>query len=238
MPRKISVVKPRSFCPECGKKIPFYLNIPVVSYLLLKGKCRYCKKAISPRYPLVELSVGILFLYSYIFFGTTPDTVRISALLFFLFTVSATDADRYIVPVKLTSAGIVFGVLTSFFKNGFVTPLESLAGTAIAIGSVILFNDLFSALFSKTGLGDGDASVAGLIGAYTGWKASYFSLFFGSVFGLVFSLALMVFFRKNGEKDWRDPEPRWKKIPFVPFISAGFLIWTVLSKYLTIDFPF
>ncbi len=182
--------------------------------------------------------MGFLFLLSFILFGNTADALRISALFFILFTVSATDADRFIVPVNLTFSGIVFGIATSFMNNSFVHPVSSAAGAAIAAGSVLLFDDLFSVFFSKKGLGDGDASVAGLIGAFVGWKASLFSLFMGSFLGLIYGLSIMILSRKREEKDWRDPEPKWRKIPFVPFIAAGFIIWIILFRLLRGDFPF
>ncbi|MBN1620483.1 prepilin peptidase [candidate division WOR-3 bacterium] len=182
--------------------------------------------------------MGLLFLLSFILFGTSADALRISALFFILFAVSATDAERFIVPVNLTFSGIVFGIATSFMDNSFVNPLSSAAGAALAAGSVLLFDDFFSAFFNKKGLGDGDASVAGLIGAFVGWKASLFSLFMGSFLGLVYGLTIMFSSRKRDEKDWRDPEPKWRKIPFVPFIASGFTIWIILFRLLNDNFPF
>ncbi|MBN1150136.1 prepilin peptidase [candidate division WOR-3 bacterium] len=238
IPRKISIIRPRSFCPRCGHKIPFYLNIPVLSYFFLRGKCRFCGAKISIRYPLVETAVALLFLAVYLMFGTSCDTLRFSFAFFFLFTVSATDFDRFQVPVRLTAAGVLTGILTSFLPNLFTSPLESFLGTVIAIGSVVLFNDIFTAIFSREGLGDGDASVAGLIGAYAGWKAFFFSLFFGAVFGIIFSVVLFSVVKGKHDSDWRDPQPRWKKMPFVPFMFIGFAVWTFLARFMPGYLPF
>jgi len=230
IPRKESIIIKRSYCPKCGSKIPFYFNIPVISFFFLKGKCYECKRKISVRYPIVELSIGLLFLFVFFFFGVSVECFRISFLFFFLFIISYIDFDRFLIPSSITATGYIFALLTALIP-GQVDIITSVLGLVISAGFMYVFSDFFFIIFKKEGFGGGDISLLGMIGAFIGWKFALFSLFTGAFLGIIFSLLLLIFKKEKDNIDfWRDGIPRWKKIPFGPFISIGaFLIIIIKS---------
>ena len=236
IPRKESVVWKRSFCPSCREPIPFYLNIPLLSFILLKGRCRNCSSKISYQYPLVELSLGLLFLFSFIRWGISFDTLRISSLFFLLLSISVIDLKHYLIPNSLSFFGMFFALMSSFLPNSFVDPATSLIGIILSMGTVYLFTDAFYFFTKQSGFGGGDISLLGMIGGFVGWRYAISSLFAGAILGLffifLFVLYIKLFKKESLSKNysWRDGSPLWKKIPFGPFISLSVLIILIFDK--------
>ena len=236
IPQKESVVWKRSFCPSCKCHIPFYLNIPIFSFILLNGKCRNCNSRISLQYPIVEVTLGILFLLAFARWGISFDTLRISILFFLLLSISVIDLKHYIIPNSLTFFGMFFALCTSLLSNSFVDPATSLISIVLSMGTVYLFTDAFYFFTKKPGFGGGDISLLGMIGGFVGWRYAISSLFAGAILGLLFILIFLFyikFIRKTSIAEnysWRDGSPLWKKIPFGPFISISVLIIIFIDK--------
>jgi leader peptidase (prepilin peptidase) / N-methyltransferase len=211
LPRGKSVVAPRSACPDCGSMIPMYHNLPVVSWLILRGKCRSCKQPISPRYMIVELLIGILFLACYLHFGLSLAMLKCAVLGFLLVGLIFTDAETKLLPDAMTLPGIVIGIgfsllvpvndLASRIMPGLVSPtmrgqiswrMWSLADSLLgaAIGASFLYGAAAIYLRARgvEGMGFGDVKLMGMIGAFLGTKLTILTIFAASLAGSLFGL--------------------------------------------------
>jgi len=210
MPSKTSIIKPLSQCPHCHHPIRYYDNIPLISYIVLKGKCRDCSGKISWRYPLVELITAVLSLLLFLQFGLT-----LRFLICFVFTavliiIAFIDLDHRIIPDILTLPGIpVFFLLAVFAMK--VDWLEALLG--ILIGGGILFAIAFGyELISKReGMGGGDIKLLAMIGGFLGWKSLLFVLMVSSFLGAIVGVSIMIIKKQDMKY----------AVPFGPFLSAG-----------------
>jgi leader peptidase (prepilin peptidase)/N-methyltransferase len=215
MPRGKSVVSPRSSCPNCGDMIPLYHNLPVISWLLLRGKCRNCKQPISPRYLVIELLTGLLFLGCYTHFGLTLVALKCAVLGYLLLGLVFTDAETKLLPDAMTLPGIALGILFSL-----VVPVNDLASrifpgmvsTAMrgqiswrlwslsdallgaAIGSSFLYGAAAIYLRARgvEGMGFGDVKLMALIGAFLGTKLTVLTIFASSLAGSLFGLGTVL----------------------------------------------
>jgi leader peptidase (prepilin peptidase) / N-methyltransferase len=218
LPQGASIVTPGSHCPSCKTPIRPWENIPLVSYVLLRGRCRACKEPISLRYPAVELLSGVLYVLLWTRFGLSIPLVVYAALTSALFTVALIDYDHKIIPNTITLPGIVIGLGLSALsilslKVLPMTPLTSLLG--ILLGGVFFY---LIALVSRGGMGGGDIKLIAMIGAFLGWQGAFFTIFSGALLGSLVGVTLMLL-GKKGRKD---------KVPFGPFLSAGailFMLW-------------
>lgn len=205
LPRELSVVTPRSQCPSCGLPIAFYDNIPVLSWVILKGKCRSCGAAISPRYVFVEVFTGIFFLLAYLSAGASPGAVKLCVLSFLLLGLIFTDAETKLLPDLLTKPGIVLGLLSSlvvpvegpasYFLHGVDKRLLSLANSVagMVLGAAFILGValLYEAVRGVEGMGRGDVKLMALIGAFLGVKMTLVVLLLGSLIGSLFGLLLI-----------------------------------------------
>lgn len=205
LPRGQSVVAPRSFCRSCGETLGAADLAPVVSYLWLRGKCRYCRAPISVAYPLVELLTAFLFLLAWARFDLSVQLVPALVLLFLLVVVSGIDLSHRIIPNRLVVAGVAGWVLASW--AGPIAPVRASLTGLVVVGGV------FAAahFLSRGGMGAGDVKLAAMIGLYLGWKGGLVASFLAVVAGAVLGLALLLA-RRKGRRD---------AIPFGPFLAAG-----------------
>ncbi len=203
LPARRSLWRPGSACPACGAAIAWYDNVPVISYLALRARCRACGVAISPRYPAVELLTAAGFLGAWAAFGPTPRFVVAAALLAALIAIAAIDLQRQIIPDAITLPGIVAGVLIGV---GIGVWLDSVIG--VLVGGGIFFVII---LVQPGGMGGGDMKLGAMLGAFLGWKVLLFSLFVAVTVGGVLALALLA----TGLRGRKDP------IPFGPFLALG-----------------
>jgi leader peptidase (prepilin peptidase)/N-methyltransferase len=222
IPLEKSIIRPSSSCPNCGKKIRFYDNIPLISYLLLLGKCRHCHHPISWRYPAVEAITGLLSLALFIRYG-----VSFQYLLFLLFaatlvTISFIDLDHQIIPDVLSIPGIVAG-LTAAFIPGNVSWFDSIIGIIGGGGTLFLVGLVYEKLTGKQGMGGGDVKLLAMIGAWMGWRSLPFVLLVSSLTGAIIG---SVFLLAAG-KGYRV------RIPFGPFLSLGALFYIFFGPQLT-----
>jgi leader peptidase (prepilin peptidase)/N-methyltransferase len=215
MPLGKSVVSPRSACPTCGDPIPLYHNLPVISWLLLGGKCRACKHAISPRYLIVELLIGVLFLACYLHFGLTLLALKCAVLGFLLFGLIFTDAETKLLPDALTLPGICLGIVFSLIvpvndlasriipglisaeiRGGISWRIWSLADSLLgaAVGASFLYGAAAIYLRARgvEGMGFGDVKLMGLIGAFLGAKLTVLTIFAASLAGSLFGLSTVL----------------------------------------------
>ncbi|HKL82614.1 MAG TPA: prepilin peptidase [Desulfobacter sp.] len=216
MPEGQSIVSPPSHCPACKHVIPFYFNLPIISFLLLRGKCGFCKAPISIRYPLVELITGLLALGLFLKFGLTP-----AAFFYFIFgavliAISFIDLDHQIIPDKLSLPGIII-----FSTSCLFVPQMRFLSVVVGIltgGGILYLVALFYYYIRKhQGMGGGDIKLLAMIGAATGVKGVFFTLFTGSIFGTLGGMAAMVPAGKS--------QIRQAKIPFGPFLSLGAILY-------------
>jgi leader peptidase (prepilin peptidase)/N-methyltransferase len=211
LPRDMSVVSPRSACPNCKKAIPLYHNIPVFSWLLLRGRCRNCKVSISPRYLMIELLTGALFLACYAYFGLTLTALKYCILGFLLLGLIFTDGETYLLPDKMTLPGLAIGIVFSL-----IVPVNDLASQLLGgVVSLPLSSDVSWRLFSLfdattgaivgasfiygagaiylrargvEGMGFGDVKLMAMIGSFLGVKLTIFTIFAASLAGSLFGL--------------------------------------------------
>jgi leader peptidase (prepilin peptidase)/N-methyltransferase len=226
LPEGRSVWRPRSACPGCGKAIAWYDNIPVLSFAVLRGRCRGCAMAIPWRYPIVEAATGATFGLAYLLLGQTPDFVVAAAFLAMLIAITAIDLSHQIIPDVITLPGIVAGVVANLV-TGRVTWLESLLG--IAVGGGIFFVIIIA---SRGGMGGGDMKLGAMFGAFLGWKLGLLAVLLGVLAGGVTALCLLLLGKKG----------RKEAIPFGPFLALGgaiTLLWgeRLLAWYLNHFLP-
>ncbi len=225
LPRNQSILQPPSHCPNCQNSLKWYDNIPLLSYSLLKGRCRNCQAPISARYPLVEILTGILFLLSLLhhpvslsfssFFLLLKDLILISLLLPILFI----DLENQIIPNPLSymliATGLIFSALTGSL-------LPSLIGAVIGGGLFLAIRLLGSFFLKEEAMGMGDIKLAAGIGAFLGWKIGLISFFISFLLGAVIVIVLLLTHLKK-KKD---------KIPFAPFLIGAALISLFLGDKL------
>jgi len=221
LPQGLSIVSPRSFCPQCRTPVRGYDNIPLVSYLLLRGKCRSCGAKISWRYPLVEALTGAFAVALFLKFGLTVSFFAFFAFTAALLVITFIDLDHRIIPDVISIPGIAVGFGLSFFLPA-PSWIESLIGLGVGGGSLYLVAVGYQALTKREGMGGGDVKLLAMIGAWLGWKAVLFTLFFASLTGTVIGGGAMVL-QKQG---------RHYAIPFGPFLAFAALAYLFFGPQL------
>jgi leader peptidase (prepilin peptidase) / N-methyltransferase len=184
-----SVVSPASRCLQCDTALQWIDNIPVVSYLVLGGRCRKCRAPISMRYPIVELITMVVFLVHYYVFGLDP--ILVPRLLFAsaMIVLFAIDLEHHLLPNVITLPGIVIGFAFSLLLPP--GPLSSLIGILIGGGVLWLIGEAYYRFAGQEGMGGGDVKMLGMIGAFLGWKLVLITLVFSSITGAIIGLGLI-----------------------------------------------
>ena len=197
LPERQSVVRPRSRCPRCGAPIGAADNVPILSYLFLRGRCRACRATISPRYPLVEAANGAMYFALARLMGPTPAAVVAMAFVTALLILTLIDYDHQLLPDAITLPGIAVGLAASFLP-GPPTPLSSAVAAA---GGYLAFWAVAKA-YERTrgmeGLGQGDWKMTAMLGAFLGWEKLLLTVFVATLAGTVVGLALMAFGGRSG----------------------------------------
>jgi leader peptidase (prepilin peptidase)/N-methyltransferase len=208
LPQNLSIVSPRSFCPACQTPIRSYDNIPIISFLLLGGKCRKCGAGISWRYPLVEALTGGLALLLFLKMGPTLSFFCFFCFVAALVVITFIDLDHRVIPDIISLPGIVIGFLLSLLSVT-LGMWNSLIGIAIGGGSLYLVAIGYEAVTKREGMGMGDVKLLAMIGAWLGWKAVLFTLFFSSLTGSLIGGAIMMAKKEDGKL----------AVPFGPFLT-------------------
>ncbi|MBN2804561.1 MAG: prepilin peptidase [Deltaproteobacteria bacterium] len=206
-PRELSVVSPPSHCFSCGAPIKWYDNIPVISYLVLRGRCRNCKTGYSPRYALVELASGIMAgVIMLLSINSTKELSAATLAVFFiwftfalsLIIIAMIDLEHYLIPDVIALPGIIIGVLANTFilKLGYVEPIVS---AVVGYASIrLLFIDGYKLLRGRPGMGLGDAKLMAMIGAFLGYEGALFAIFAGAFQGTVIGIVMVIARRRDG----------------------------------------
>ncbi len=211
IPLKKSIISPPSSCPSCGERVRFYDNIPLISYLVLLGKCRHCKVPLSLQYPVVEVLTGLLSILLFIRYGLSYQYFLFLVFTSILLTISVIDLHHQIIPDVLSLSGIVMGWAAGFVPGTPVTWVDSLLGTLIGGGSLFLIATAYEWMTGREGMGGGDVKLLAMIGAWMGWRQLHLIVFISSLAGAVVG----IFFLLLSGKGFRA------KIPFGPFLSLG-----------------
>lgn len=222
IPENRSIVFPGSFCPNCKNAIPFYLNIPILSYVFLMGKCKFCKIKISIRYPLIEALTGIFALLLFLKFGLTLSFFYWFVFISTLITISFIDFDHQIIPDIISLPGIII-FASSFYFLPEMTIKDTIFGILLGGGSLYAVAFLYYLIKKQEGMGGGDIKLLAMIGAATGMKGVIFIIFTGSLLGTIFGILFMVYTKIKDTK---------LKIPFGPFLSAGAILYIFYGEQL------
>jgi leader peptidase (prepilin peptidase)/N-methyltransferase len=213
LPKEESIVWPGSHCPHCKSPIKFYDNIPLISYILLKGKCRDCKSSISFEYPLVEGATALGSLVLFLRFGPSPSYIIYFSFVAALIVITVIDLYHQIIPDVISLPGIGVGLLASLILPR-ITFLNSLIGIVLGGGSLFLVATVYQWLFKREGMGGGDVKLLAMIGAFLGGKAVILTILLGSLIGSIIGIIIMLVKGKNFKY----------AIPFGPFLSLGAVI--------------
>jgi leader peptidase (prepilin peptidase) / N-methyltransferase len=225
LPRNESIVRPGSHCPKCGRPIRPYENIPVLSFLLLRGRCAGCRQRISLQYPLVEAATAMLSIIAYAYLvkpqlaslHSAPAVAMLAMqliVLFLMIPIAMIDAVHYIIPDRLTLPFLCAAVLVSFLPGG-ISPLHCGLGILAGGGSLFAAGIIGEYLFKKgEAMGGGDVKLMALAGAVFGWKIALLTIVFAAVAGSIAGLVLFIFKKLS----------KSHTIPFGPFLGLG--LWT------------
>ena len=222
LPLGLDVVRPRSTCPQCKQLIAFYDNIPILSWLILRGRCRHCHARISPRYLFVELLTGVLFVACYAYFGLTVSTLKYCTFAFLLIGLIFTDAETKLLPNKLTLPGLALGLvfsllvplndLASQFAPGVInlpvsgdisirlfSLIDSILGAVVGASFIYGAGAIYWRWRHVEGMGLGDVKLMAMVGSFLGVKLTVFTIFAASLAGSLFGLAtvLMVWIKRS-----------------------------------------
>jgi leader peptidase (prepilin peptidase) / N-methyltransferase len=218
LPAKISLLWPPSRCPKCGHKLGVTENIPILGWLLLRGRCRHCHTSISARYPLVESFTALVFLATYLHFGQTWQTLGYCLFLAWLIALAAIDLDTMTLPNPLTSSGLVLGLLFQTFLGYQITQtpagaaeyfIGAIGGMVLGIWIYDLIQILGTLLMGQVAQGGGDAKLMGMVGAWLGWSGVVLTGGMASLVGSIVMGGLVLLGRRQG------------KFPLGPFLAAG-----------------
>lgn len=224
LPRGKSVVMPRSACPACAAPIKWFDNIPLLSFIRLRARCRNCGARISWRYPILELLTGILFVWVHFYvLGTSRDLILVPFYWYFcasLVALSAIDLEHYIIPDRINYPLVVVGLaLAALYPEhlggGSLSAGLRLSGAGLVVGAgaLYLIRLLGRGLFKKEAMGMGDVKLLAAVGAWQGWQSALLAIFLGAAAAAVVGL-LMIAAKKA----------RWQsKLPFGPYLALGSL---------------
>ena len=209
LPLSKSVIAPPSACPTCNRTLAWYENIPIVSYLVLRGRCRTCHTAIGPQYPIVEAVTAVMFGAAWWYYG--PSALLVSRLIFgcALIVLFSIDLEHHLLPNAITLPGIIAGFVLSFFTEpGW---LSSLIGILVGGGLLYAIAEAYYRVRHEEGLGMGDVKMLAMVGAFIGWQLTFLTLMMASVAGSVIGLALIA--TKRGGMKYA--------LPFGTFLALG-----------------
>ncbi len=222
IPLKKSILFPNSFCPNCGAKIRAWDNIPLLSFILLKGKCRKCRTKISLQYPLVESVTSALMVITYLRFGLGWEFAARSILCLSLIAIFFIDLKHRIIPDVVTLPGIALGLFFSLFAES-PSVVNSLIGVLVGGALFYLSAILGELLFKKESMGGGDIKLAMMLGAFLGWQKILLVFLLSALLGTMVGAAAMLFSRDVKET---------RMIPFGPFLALGSVLAIFLGDML------
>ncbi|MEO6447320.1 MAG: prepilin peptidase [Gemmatimonadaceae bacterium] len=237
-PHDQSVVSPRSRCPKCGLQIAWYDNIPVLSWLLLRARCRGCQLPISFQYPLVEILVGLLWMGTIWYFGPTLTALRVAVFATLMFGIAVTDAKHYVIPDGFTVSGLLFVMATALVAafrgepDAFAGPYDALLGACAGAGAIAIVGWLGEVALKREAMGFGDVTLMAVVGAAVGPSRALLVLFLGAALGAVTFVAVVypvVKLRGASAGEQADleldaPHTAMPEVPFGVFLAPAAVI--------------
>jgi len=224
LPENKNVITGRSSCPNCKNKIPWYDNIPLLSFILLMGKCRLCKKPIDLQYFIVELISAISFVSIYYFFGLTLTALLLLILSIFFIIIFFIDLKHFIIPNELTFPLMIIGFIKSFDPNLnqtiFPNYINSLIGGLVGYSIIWLIIFIYKKIRNKEGMGLGDAKLLAVVGFWFGWVSIPFVIFISSVVALILVVPSLI----------NQSRKMSSEIPFGPYIIIGCILYVSFSN--------
>ena len=211
LPKNESIVSPRSRCPSCDAQVAAWDNIPVFSYLLLKGKCRQCNASVSILYPMIETLTALLILAAYIKFGISMNFFIFCFIGPSLIAITIIDIKHKIIPDIITLPGIMFGLMAGSYLIGLK---DSFIGLLVGGGTFLITSEIYYRIRGNVGMGGGDIKLIAAIGALLGWQKVILIIFLSAFIGSLVGLAGLIGKRLNS----------LSQIPFGPFLAGGTLI--------------
>jgi leader peptidase (prepilin peptidase)/N-methyltransferase len=208
LPRDESVVHPRSRCPGCGATIAWYDNVPVLSWLFLRGRCRRCAAPISPQYPLVEAGVGAIWALAVWWYGLAVPALIAATFATLLLGILLTDLRHMLIPDEFSLGGLGLGLGFSLLAGG-LSPLAAVIGAAAGYGLLWLAGAVGTWWAGRDAMGGGDLKMMAMVGAFLGWRGVLLTVFLGALIGTVVFLPALL--RRE----------RHKEIPFGVFLAVG-----------------
>jgi len=243
IPAERSIIFPGSTC-ACGRAIPFYHNIPILSWLFLRGRAKCCGERFSIRYPAIELLTAVLFFWVWSIY---PPVVALAGMLFVAFLICATfiDLDHMIIPDRFSIGGMVLGVVLSFLipslhqvggpavASNIQSGITAMVGALIGAGLIYWIAVLGEIVFRKPAMGEGDVKFVGFIGAFCGWQGAVFAMFGGALVGSIILLPCLLVARLMGKNENKEspedaeegPVQFGMQVPFGPMLAAAGLIY-------------
>jgi leader peptidase (prepilin peptidase) / N-methyltransferase len=222
LPLKTSIIKPASRCPHCLVPLHYYDNIPLISFIILRGKCRNCGGKISWRYPLVELLTALLSVMLFVQFGPTVQFLTYFVFFAVLIVITFIDLDHQIIPDILSLPGIPIFFLASVFLIGLPWK-DALFGVLIGGGVLLAIALSYELITKREGMGGGDIKLLAMIGGFLGWKSLLFILLFSSLFGAIVGFTLIIV--KNQDMKYA--------VPFGPFLAVAVVVYVFWGKGIT-----
>jgi leader peptidase (prepilin peptidase)/N-methyltransferase len=208
LPRRISIVAPHSFCPNCKRPIKWYENIPIISYIALGGKCAGCQKGISIRYPLVEALTGILFIYAFSRYHFTWEFLFIAFFFSAMLTVAFIDFSFQVIPDVISIPGIIIGILYQITLGDF---MAGFIGMLFGGGLIFLMRIIGGKAYKKEVMGLGDVYLTAMIGAFVGFPFIIPAIFIAALIGATLGMIFIISTHQSRESP----------IPFGPFLAFG-----------------
>lgn len=228
-PKELSVVAPRSRCPKCSHEIAWFENVPVLSWLALRARCRGCRAPISAMYPLVELAVGLGWLGAVAVYGPGLTALRVAVFGTILFGVVLTDATEYVIPDGFTAFGLVWALVLAFVAvfvretSPFATLYDSLIGACASAGAIAIAGWLGEMVLKKEAMGFGDVTLMAMIGAHLGVTRGLMTIFVGAALGaigfLVIVFPIAALRSRRAGKEFEPP-----LVPFGVFLAPAALV--------------
>jgi leader peptidase (prepilin peptidase) / N-methyltransferase len=238
-PEGLSVVKPRSRCPKCGHQIKSSENIPIVSWLVLRGRCSSCGERISIQYPIVELLVGLLWLAAYLQFGPTFTAFRVAVFATVMLGIAITDAKHFLIPDGFTVFGVFFVLITAFAAlffgeaEPFARPWDAILGMCVGAGAIAIVGWLGEVWLKRPAMGFGDVTLMAVVGAAVGPARALLTIFIAAalapiiLLGVVYPLSARALADASGQTELPlEASAGWKKreLPFGVFLAPAALI--------------
>ncbi|WP_341531288.1 A24 family peptidase [Nostoc sp. UHCC 0302] len=241
LPAGLSILWPPSRCPHCLNQLKAYDNVPVLGWIWLRGRCRYCKSKISLRYPVVEAITGLIFILVFLVFKVSIFTIGYWAFCCWLLALSLIDLDTMTLPNPLTQSGLVIGIIFQMVVGflpeaswqGLVNSLmRAIVGAVVGLWLFEAITIIGSIAFGKAAMGAGDAKLAAMMGAWLGWRYLLLASFIACVLGALVGSSVII----------RSRQKLAQKMPFGPFLALGSVITlfagnAILLSYMKLFFP-